>query len=104
LKRTGFAGGHDRRALKQILQIVIAVAVQSANGNLFPRSLQLPIDATVIGAALCLDAKTAETPQLPLGAKTVRGLQNAKQYEQILLNLSGCEARKASDCWRGVFS
>jgi len=26
LKRTGFARGHDRRALKQILQIVIAVA------------------------------------------------------------------------------
>jgi hypothetical protein len=80
LKRTGFARGHDRRALKQILQIMIAVSVQSANGALFLRSLQLPVDTTVIGATLCLDAKSAVRPQLPLGAETVRGLQNAKQY------------------------
>ena len=52
----------DRRALKQILQIVIAVSVQSANGNLFLRSLQLPVDTTVIGAAVCLDAKSAVRP------------------------------------------
>src|SRR5882672_6898907 len=80
LKWTGFARGHDRRALKQILQIVIAVSVQSANGALFLHSLQLPIDTTVIGAALCLDAKTAVRPQLPLGSETMWGLQNAKQY------------------------
>jgi len=42
--------------------------------------LQLPIDTTVIGAALGLDAKTAVRPQLPLGSETMRGLQNAKQY------------------------
>ena len=52
LKRTGFARGEEGRALKQILQIVIAVVVQSANGNLFLRSLQLPVDTTVIGAAV----------------------------------------------------
>ncbi len=40
LKRSGFARGHDRRALKQILQIVIAVSVQSANGDLFLRSFE----------------------------------------------------------------
>src|SRR5882762_7033818 len=39
-KRTGFARGHDRRTLKQILQIVIAVAVQSANGTLFLHSFE----------------------------------------------------------------
>src|ERR1700730_3386681 len=59
---------------------MIAVSVQSANGALFLRSLQPPVDTTVIGAALCLDAKSAETPQLPLGAETVRGLQDAQQY------------------------
>jgi hypothetical protein len=80
LKRARFAGGHDGRTLKQILQIVIAVAVKSANGVLFFRSLELSVDPTVIGAALGLDAKSAETPQLPLGVKPVWGLQYAKQY------------------------
>src|SRR5713101_908931 len=80
LKRTGFARRHDGRTLKQILQIVIAVLVQSANGTLFLRSLQLPVHTTVIGAALCLDAKSAVRPQLPLGAETMRSLQDAKQH------------------------
>jgi hypothetical protein len=62
LKRTGFARSHDRRTLKQILQIVIAVPLKSANGDLFLGSLQLPVDTTVIGAAMCLDAKTAVGP------------------------------------------
>jgi len=38
------------------------------------------MDTPVIGAALCLDAKSAVRPKLPLGAETVRGLQNAKQH------------------------
>jgi hypothetical protein len=41
---------------------VIAVAVQSANGARFLHSLQLSVDTPVIGAALCLDAKSAERP------------------------------------------
>jgi hypothetical protein len=52
LQRTGFARSRDRRALKQILQIVIAVSVQSANGDLFLCLFELPIDTTVIGAAV----------------------------------------------------
>src|ERR1700730_16917828 len=59
---------------------MIAVSVQSANGALFLRSLQLPVDTTVIGAALCLDAKSAVRPQLPLGAETMRSLQDAQQH------------------------
>ncbi len=47
---------------------------------LFLRPLQLPVDTTVIGAAVGLDAKSAVSPQLPLGAETVRGLQDAQQY------------------------
>src|ERR1700686_5016107 len=39
-----------------------------------------PSTLRVIGAAVCLDANSAVSPQLPLGAETVRGLQNAKQY------------------------
>src|SRR5258708_20214462 len=36
----------------------------------------------VIGAAARLDRKTTDTPQLPLGAKTVRCLQNAKRHRR----------------------
>src|SRR6202140_2479240 len=62
LKRTGFARCHDRRTLKQILQIVITVAVQSANGARFLHSFELSVDTPVIGAALCLDSKSAVRP------------------------------------------
>src|SRR6202044_3740336 len=51
LERTRFARSNDRRAFKQILQIVIAVSVQSANRDRFLRSLQLPVDISVIRAA-----------------------------------------------------
>src|SRR5260370_17395717 len=74
LKRTGFARSHDRRTLKQILQIVIAVLVQSANGTLFLPSLQLPVQTTVIGAPLSLPAKSAFLPHLPLLTETTRRL------------------------------
>src|SRR5271168_4708556 len=66
--------------LKHILQIVITVAVQSANGGVFLGSCELPVDTTVIGAALGLDAKSAVRPQLSLGAETMRGLQDAKPH------------------------
>src|ERR1700688_2494605 len=62
LKRTWFARGHDGRALKQIFQIVIAVAVQPADGALFLHPFQLPVHTTVIGAAVGLDAKSAVSP------------------------------------------
>jgi len=38
------------------------------------------VDNPVIGAALGLYAISAVRPELPLGAETVRGLQNAKQH------------------------
>jgi hypothetical protein len=80
LKRTGLARGHDCRAFKQILQIVIAVAVQAADGTLFLGSFELSLDPSVIGAALGLDAESTVRPQLSLGAETMRGLQDAPQY------------------------
>ncbi len=43
LERTGLDRSDGRRTLKQILQIVIAVAVQSANRDLLLRSLQLSL-------------------------------------------------------------
>src|ERR1700720_4284364 len=46
LKRPRFARGHDRRTLKQILQIEVTVSVQSAKGDLFLGSFELPVDPT----------------------------------------------------------
>ena len=63
LQRTGFAGGDDRRPLEQILQIVIAIAVESAN-RVFLGSLELSIDGTMIGTATCLDGQTCASPKL----------------------------------------
>jgi hypothetical protein len=43
---------------------------------------ELSVDLAVIGAAARLDGKTTEAPQLPLGAKTVRCLQNAQRHRR----------------------
>src|ERR1700756_3674085 len=51
LKGARLAGSHGGRTLKQVLQIVIAVAVEAPNQDVLPRSLQLSVDTTVIGAA-----------------------------------------------------
>ena len=82
LEWTGLGRCDDHRSLKQILQIVIVVLVQAANGHSLLHLLQLPVDMAVIGAAARLDRKTTDTPQLPLGAKTVRCLQNAKRHRR----------------------
>ena len=66
---------------------MIAVAVQSANGDLSLGSFELSVDLAVIGAALCLDAQSAVGPQRPLGAETVRGLQNAQLANLVLLRV-----------------
>ena len=55
LKRTGLAGGHHRRPLEQILQIVIAVAVEAPNQDVLPRSLEVSVNTPVISAAVHLD-------------------------------------------------
>ena len=73
------AGGDDRRPLEQILQIVIAILVESAN-RVFLGSLQLSIDGTMIGTATCFYGQTTVFPQRPLGSEAVRSLQNAQQH------------------------
>src|ERR1700693_1376738 len=80
LERTGLGRGDDRRALQQILQIVVAIFVQPANRCGPLGSLQLPFDIAVIGTAVGPNAKTAEGPQLSLGAKSMRRLQDAQQH------------------------
>jgi hypothetical protein len=62
---------------------VIAVLVQSANRDLLLRSLQLPLDIPVIGAAVRFDGKTSVGPQLSLAAEAVRRLQNRDQLRRL---------------------
>ena len=76
----GLVGGDDRRTLEQILQIVIVIACSVRESRPASSSVELSFHIPVIGAAVRLDAKTAVGPQLPLGAETVRGLQNTQQY------------------------
>jgi len=51
LERTRFDPSDGRGTLKQVLQIVIAVSIESANRYLLPGSLQPSLDFTVIGTA-----------------------------------------------------
>jgi hypothetical protein len=89
LKRPRFARGHDGRALKQILQIVIAVAVQSANGALFLRSFELRVDLTVkvstmsslrLNVQPCLNPAVSETStNREISLPGINGRLSAKQ-------------------------
>ena len=61
LKRTGFVRGHDRRALNRSSDRDCGFG-SVHDHNLFLRSLQLPVDTTVVGTALCFDTKSAVGP------------------------------------------
>src|ERR1700723_3695914 len=55
------------------------VIVQTAHRDAFPVSLDLPSDIAILAAVVRLDRETAVSPQLALGTKTVRGLQQGYQ-------------------------
>src|SRR3984957_9612238 len=82
LERTRFDRSDGRCTLKQVLQIVIAVSVQSANRYLLPGSLQLSLDLTVIGTAVHFDAEAAEFPERSLAAEAVRCLDQRDQQRR----------------------
>ena len=79
LERPGLAGGEDRCALEDFFQFVVVIAVEPAQRDLSLRRSQLPIDITMIGAAVRLDSKTAVSPQLPLGPEAIGCLQDRDQ-------------------------
>ena len=123
LERTGFAGSHDRRTLKQILQIVIAVSVESANRDLLLRSLQLSVDTagdrrccasrwpnrcSSTAAAWCgNDAASAECPATrPPGSDRSRESGRAVSRPCVSCSrpadpaaLPGATTLSASSCW-----
>jgi len=55
LEGARLAGSHDGRTLKQVLRIVIAVAVEAAHQDVLGGALELPMETPVIGAAVHLD-------------------------------------------------
>src|SRR6266852_1155800 len=79
LERSALGSGNGRGTLVEILQIVIVIAIQSTNRDLLLRSLQLSLDGTVIGTAVCFDPKPNVRPKLSLGAKPVRCLEERDQ-------------------------
>ena len=64
LERSGFAGRDDGCALEDIFEIVIVIAVEPAQRYWPLRGSQLPVDVTVIGAAIGLDSQPPEGPPL----------------------------------------
>src|SRR5580693_9096058 len=74
LERTRFDGSDGGGTLKQVLQIVIAVAVETANRYLLLGFLELSLHRTVIGTAMRFDGKTAVFPERSLGTEAVRCL------------------------------
>ena len=79
LERPSLGSGDDGCALENVFQIVIVIAVEPSQRYLLLRRSQLPIDLTMIGAAVRLDSKAAVGPQLPLGAEAMRCLQDRDQ-------------------------
>ena len=53
---------YDRCTLEQILQIVIMVGVEPANGDLLVRPSELSFDMAIVGAAVRFNSQTTEGP------------------------------------------
>src|SRR2546422_5071501 len=66
--------GRRRRTLKQVFQIVIVVAVESADEHRFLGAHQLSVLEAVIGAAARLQGQPAVGPELTFAAEAVRRL------------------------------
>src|ERR1700674_3610616 len=80
LERSGLGSGHRGSTLEQVLQIVIVI--QPTNRSRLFRALQLSLDVTMLGTAVGLDAKPAERPELSLGTKTMRCLDQSDQQRR----------------------
>src|ERR1700731_155976 len=79
LERTRFDRSDGGGTLKQVLQIVIAVSVESANRYLLLGFLELSFHRTVIGTAMRFDGKTAVFPERSFGAESVWCLDQCDQ-------------------------
>src|SRR5215472_11211586 len=66
-------------ALEDVFQIMVVIAVQSADGRGLPGTHELSALETIFTAGLGLECQPDVRPQLPLGAKTKRRLQQGHE-------------------------
>ena len=78
-ERSGTHTRHGGRSFEQTFQIMVVVFVQAANGDQFLRASQLALRVAIVPAGVNLQGQSAIGPQLPLGAKTMRRLQQRNQ-------------------------
>src|SRR5713101_1119638 len=74
LKRSGLYTRPGRGSFEQTFQIVIVILVQSSDGDLLFRALQLASDVAMFTAGTGFQGQSAVGPKLSLGAKTMRSL------------------------------
>src|ERR1700680_510145 len=79
LKRSGGGRRSGGGTLEDILQIVIMVLVQSTDGQDFLGAFQLATHEAVFPTGVSLQRRAAVGPELSLGAKTMRRLQQSDQ-------------------------
>src|SRR5713101_7746639 len=73
------AAGHTRRTLEDGFHIVIMILIEPTQLLGFLGTLQLSSHVTVLRAVARLNRETAVGPQLPLGAETMRGLDQCDE-------------------------
>ncbi len=78
-ERTLAAASRGGRALEQVLQIVVVVAVQPANEHRLLAPLQLAVHHPIVGTAARFQRQPAVGPELPFRAEAVRRLHSANQ-------------------------
>src|SRR6266853_5113289 len=74
VERSLSAAGHRRRTLEDGFHIVIMILIEPTNLLGLLRTLQLSAHVTVLRTVARIDRQSAVCPQLPLGAETMRRL------------------------------
>src|SRR5207244_5145142 len=79
VQRTGACAGRYGSSFEQTLHLFIVVVIQATHRDALAVALQFASHPAVLTAIVNLHGKTAVCPELALGAKTVRGLQQRNQ-------------------------
>src|SRR5204863_5299480 len=77
--RSGADGGRRGRALEDILQVVIVIDVETAEGQHFLGTLHSASHETVLSTGVRFQRQTTVGPQLSLAAETIRRLHQGDQ-------------------------
>src|ERR1022692_692917 len=79
LKGSGCNASQGGRTLEDVFQIMVMVGVEPSDSQHFFGTLQLSIQETIFGAGAGGQGQTAISPELPLGAETMRRLNQSDQ-------------------------